>query len=492
MAGIGSVSGGGRLLRALLLVYVAFGLVGCLAPATGWDAGVYHFALSRLRAEEGWMVVRPDIPVGYRPASLEMLYTVGFLFNGEALASLVNFSFYLAGLGIARHWAGRIGGERAGRFAGLAFMTSTTYVLRMDGGDVEVGQSVYLALALYALWRRREGGSPRWAILAGLGLGLALGIKYSSLWAAVAVAGSWIAVRLIDRASPLRLLAEGVGIAAIAGVVAAPWYVMNALTFGNPFFPYLEKGVRMFEDGGGSASATWARLGRSLGLDGFILAALPAAFLSRARSLRWVAASMALFVLLVFRQVGFNELGVLNVLRYGSPAFVVFHVLGALGVAEAMGRPRWVRTVSLLFLAGTLGIALLVHGERNRKKVAVALGLRSREDYLTERINSYWAIREAERLLPAGKKVLLVEQRVYYCRVPFLGGSEAEFGGHSNGAQLRAALDRHAIGFLVVNHAPYAKTWGFRDMLARTPSLLSEARVTAIETRNDCTLYRVD
>ncbi|HLF93966.1 MAG TPA: hypothetical protein VJB14_10925, partial [Planctomycetota bacterium] len=251
-------------------------------------------------------------------------------------------------------------------------------------------------------------------------------------------------------------------------------------------------GVRMFEDGGGSASATWARLGRSLGLDGFILAALPAAFLSRARSLRWVAASMALFVLLVFRQVGFNELGVLNVLRYGSPAFVVFHVLGALGVAEAMGRPRWVRTVSLLFLAGTLGIALLVHGERNRKKVAVALGLRSREDYLTERINSYWAIREAERLLPAGKKVLLVEQRVYYCRVPFLGGSEAEFGGHSNGAQLRAALDRHAIGFLVVNHAPYAKTWGFRDMLARTPSLLSEARVTAIETRNDCTLYRVD
>ncbi|MBV8878818.1 MAG: hypothetical protein JO332_02530, partial [Planctomycetaceae bacterium] len=65
------------------------GLIGAMAPETGWDTGVYHFAMARLRAEQGGMIVRPDVPHGYRPAYFESLHTLGFLLNGETLASLI-------------------------------------------------------------------------------------------------------------------------------------------------------------------------------------------------------------------------------------------------------------------------------------------------------------------------------------------------------------------------------------------------------------------
>ena len=57
----GEVAALGRDLRAalraspVLAVAIAaaalLGLIGCLAPETGWDTGVYHFSMSRLRAD---------------------------------------------------------------------------------------------------------------------------------------------------------------------------------------------------------------------------------------------------------------------------------------------------------------------------------------------------------------------------------------------------------------------------------------------------------
>ncbi|HEV3029554.1 MAG TPA: hypothetical protein VG457_18395, partial [Planctomycetota bacterium] len=155
-------------LAAIVAVSAVLGLVGCLAPETGWDTGVYHFAMARIRAEQGGMIVRPDVPHGYRPASLESLQSVGFVLNGEALASMINELFYFAGLSVARLWGVRLAGPRGGLFAALAWLSSITYVLRMDGGDVEVGQAVYLGAALLALLQLRDGGGSGWRVLAGM------------------------------------------------------------------------------------------------------------------------------------------------------------------------------------------------------------------------------------------------------------------------------------------------------------------------------------
>ncbi len=496
LRGVLPLRGAEAFFRALVLVCGAFGVVGCLAPETGWDTGVYHFATARLRAEEGWMVVRPDIPHGYRPAAMEMLQTVGFLFQGEALASLANFLFYFAGLALARHWGGRLGGEAARIGAGTAYLGLTTYALRLDGGDVEVGQAVYLTVALYALWRLREGSSIRWIGLAGFALGMLLGIKYASAWAVIAVGATWAFVRVVDRMPIARLLREGAALAGVAGIVGCPWYVRNFLVTGNAFFPFLPEGVAGAAAAGEAGLEGWRAILDGLKTDGFVVAGIAAFGIKAMRRVRWLAIALLVFMALLLRQVGLTPQGVTNALRYGSPAFLGLAVLGAQALRAVAERRRSLALPGTLFLLATLLVGQGIHAVRNAPKIPAAAGLISREAYLDARVNSAWAMREAEGRLPPGRKVLLVEQRVYYCRAPFLAASDIQreiaFEGISSGPQLRALLDRHGIGLIVLNGAPYAKTWGFQNMLARSPSMLSDARVTAVETRNECTLYRVD
>lgn len=144
-----------------------------------------------------------------------------------------------------------------------------------------------------------------------------------------------------------------------------------------------------------------------------------------------------------------------------------------------------------------MGFGLLaVHAVRNGRKVPVALGFQSRDAYLDSRIDSYWAMRRAEGMLAPGKWVLLVEQRAYYCRAPFLTATDIQthvrFDEMKDAAGFRAFLVREAIGAVVWSRSEVSKTWGFRNLAAREPDLLRRAGVRVVEERADCVLYAVE
>lgn len=484
------------LFRGLAVAVAAFGLVGCLAPETGWDTGVYHFTIARLWAEEGRMVVRPDLPFSYMPATMESLYAAGFLLHGEALASLINFGFYFAGLVMTRLWARTAGGERASRLAGFAYLSSATYILRTGGGDVEVGQAVYLGLAVYALLRVRAGASNAWLGVAGFGLGLLLGIKYVSAWFVAAFGGAWVVVRRRDGVSWRGLLAECGILAGVGLTVACPWYVRNFLVAGNPLAPLGARAPRI----------PWSEMLASLGTqtvqalwqDGFALACFVTAGTAAARPWRWVtaaigAAALGILVNLALAPSLYSRMG--GAPRYVTPAFVPLFVAGGILLDAILNRSWAVRLIAVAFLAAWDADALAIHAARNAAKVAVAVGRESRDGFLERRVNTFWATRRAERELSSGKKVLLVEERSYYCRVPFLHASDQQtflsFEGIDTPRQFREFLDRHAIGIIVANDAAFSRTWGFRHLLARMGTSLPEAGVDLMESRSECSLYRV-
>jgi hypothetical protein len=479
---------GGELAFGVAVAVVgAFGIVGCWAPATGWDTGVYHFALARLRAQEGWLVVRPDIPFSAFPAGMESLYTAGFLFDGERLASLINFSFYFAGLGLVRVWATRAGGERARTWAGMAYLTSITYLLRLDGGDVEVGQAVSLGLGLYAMWRIREGGmaTGRWVV--GVSFGFALAVKFSMAWAVLAAGIVWILLGWRDRRPARELVRDFLVVGLVSFSVSSPCYLRNGVVEGNPVYPLLDPALGAVMRSGDGGLAGWKGVLSAFRFDGLVIAALPAAF-SSAR-LRWLGAPALLLLIPVGLHTGLSDAGLSNAVRFVSPAFLPLWVL--IGVAAA----TWARWPAALIVGSALALSLGVHVERNRRKIPVAVGRQARDAYLEQRISSYWALRRAESELPPGRKVLLIEQRSYYCRVPFVQAADVQrhvdFASVSSSASFRELLDRHSIGLIVYSHAPEAKTRTFGDLLARLPSVLETTGVVALETRNACTLYRV-
>lgn len=484
------------MLAAMVAASVALGAVGCLAPETGWDTGVYHFAMARLRAEQGGMLVRPDVPHGYRPAGLESLHTVGFVLNGEALASFFNETFYVAGLALARLWGLRLAGPRGGLFAALAWLGSITYVLRMDGGDVEVGQAVYLGVTLLALLKLRDGGGPGWRVLAGGALGMLAGMKYASLYAAVVVAAVWLVVRLRDRTALRTVLTDGLVIGLLSLLIACPWYVRNKLMMGSLFYPYAAPGVAGVGEAPSAGTGAAMALIRSLGMDGLIVVGALALLLPRVARDRWAGIVSILLPVLLLRQSSWSLLNITNVLRYSSPAWLPLLVFAGVAVAHGVERGGAVRLLAVAVLLGAVGLGQGVLAARNLPKLPAALGLVSRDTYLAGRVNTYDAVRRAEAELPSGKRILLVEERVYYCRASFLAASDIQdfvsFARIGSAAELRRFLDAESIGAIVVNRSANAKIWGFRDLERRLGADWPPAGVRPVTIPGDASLYRVE
>jgi hypothetical protein len=482
---------------ALASVFAAsavVGAIGCLAPETGWDTGVYHFAMARLRAEQGGMIVRLDVPHSFRPGALESIQVAGFLFNGEALASFVNESFYFAGAALARWWGLRLGGPRGGLFAALAWLTSITFALRMDGGDVELAQAVYFGVVALALIRLREGGSPQWRALAGMSVGMLVGLKYASCYLVVTVAVVWVARRLLDRTSWKALLADGAVLGALALVLGGPWYLRNKMVTGGFLYPFQSTS---FADPNDVAHARSALvLVRALGLDAFALVGLVGAFTSNCAKDRWILAIPLLLSVWLVRQLGWGDALLSNAVRYASPTWLPLLVFGGVGVAWAVERGGWLRLAGFGSIAAGLILGQGVLLKRNLPKLPVALGLVSRDAYLEGRVSTYRAIREAEAGLPPGKKILLVEERVYYCRAPFLGASDIpgreKFARIDSIADLRRFLAAESIGAIVVDRTPYARAWTFRTMERNLGADWPPPGVRAVTIPGDASLYRID
>ncbi|HLY10503.1 MAG TPA: hypothetical protein VKW04_14465 [Planctomycetota bacterium] len=481
-------------LASILAVSGLLGSIGCLAPETGWDTGVYHFAMARLRAEQGGMVVRMDVPHGFRPASLESLHTVGFILNGEALASFLNESFYFAGLALARLWGLRLGGPRGGFFSALAWLTSVTYVLRMDGGDVEVAQAVYLGVVLFALLRIRDGGAPGWRVLAGLAIGMLAGIKYASCYVVLAVALVWILLRLLDRAPWRALLADGAVIGGLGLLIAGPWYLRNKLVTGVFLYPFQSVAF------GGSAEVPTAGSGlvlvRSLGLEGFILVGVLGLLGKTAGRDRWVGLVPLLLTAWFIRLFGWSEGNLTNALRYTAPAWLPLFVFGGVAVGAAVEKGGLRRCLAIAAMVAGLGVGQGVLIRRNAPKLPAAVGLASRDAYLEQRVSTYRAIREAESGLSAGKRILLVEERVYYCRAPYLAASDiqtaVDLGRLASAADVRRFLDRESIGAIVVDRTPTAKIWRFRGLEQRLGTDWPLSGVRPVPIPGDASLYRVE
>lgn len=480
-----------RVGSAVVFLQAALGIIGALAPATGWDTGVYHFAMARLRAEDGSLLLREDIPHGFRPMTLESLHTLGFILDGERLASLMNTLMYFAGFGVARLWGFRLAGESGRLLAGLAWLSSVTYVLRMDGGDVEVGQAVYFGIAAYALDRLREAGGVSWRVLAGVGLGLVLGMKYAGAWALLAMALVWAVVRICDRAVLRSWLADAAAIPPVALAIGLPWYVRNYVLKGQMFYP-LGSGAGALE--GGSVESAWGRaLAEGLGLDALILAAFPAAALGFGGRSRWIGAVAVLLAAFVFRQMGLGAPNIANALRYASPGWILLLVLGSAGLSAAFSRKGILRSAGWALLGAALSLSIGVNAWRNLPKFPYALMGHDRVKYLSQKINSYHAIRMAERL---GGRILLVEQRVYYCNAPFLAASDIQsqvrFDAYATAEEFRRFLDKESIRWIVVNRGPSAKTWGFQRLEQRLGPEFASIRVVTAGHSNDTVLYRVD
>jgi hypothetical protein len=159
-------------------------------------------------------------------AELEQLYTLVFL-RGDAAAALTQLLAAVALVVAVAGMARRLGYSRpASAFAGLVFATLSVVALESSSTQNDLVVASFVAVAAYFV----RSAVTAELVLAGLGVGLALGTKVSA-WLALPVLGVLALVSL----RPRRLALATLSAAAATIVFAGPFLALNLAHTGRPF-----------------------------------------------------------------------------------------------------------------------------------------------------------------------------------------------------------------------------------------------------------------
>ena len=428
------------LLLVLGLVAMIFllSLLLALAPPWGYDGLMYHLQAPRLFLQAGRILPLPQIVQANGPLLIQMLYGIGLALGTDTFSQVLHVVFawvlLFALLGAGRRLLGPPGGWiSAGILLGIPI-----FPLWGTLAYVDMAQAVYEFLAVWAVLRWRDDQRRPWLVLSALMAGLALGTKLMALFMLPAVC-LWL-VMLARKRGWRHAIGLGTAYGLMACLVAAPWYLFNLVSLGDPFFPFLRGGYE-WPAARVSLHLEYLRsfgTGRSL-LD-FIL--LPwnlyfrhEAYAALMASIEYPSFLFPLALLLPFVSLspGARPLAGLAVLRLAAwylgsqqTRFLLpLYPVGCLMVAAVMlgvesrlhlrlAFPRWTGAITAGLVVTTL--VYLSISTFEARPYAVLLGRESKENYLLRKVYDYRALSFIRSQLPREARVLqLWDGQGYYC-----------------------------------------------------------------------------
>jgi hypothetical protein len=415
--------------RILLIVILASTglatLIATLAPPSSIDATVYHLRIPREFLRTGGLVPLKDDVRMFQPLYIQMLFAAGMSLHDDVLAALIHWFLGVAAALTAGAWARRLG-ARSALFSVVLFAVNPLIVWESTSCFVDLGLALFTGLGL--LWASRpELGNAALGVAAGCA-GLAAGSKFTGCASAALIGAMAAASVWPDRRSAIRRLAVVGGVAVL---IAAPWYIRNAVVIGNPFYPLAN---HLF---GGQAmpASSWSwtyGLGRDfLHLltspfdliwrgDAFdsgwatgpaYLALIPVALLARDRPRIRTTVAILIGAYWVFWFYTSPQT------RFLLPLSPLAAGLAGVGLEIALVSGVWTRMASCAALLVSLGLGLGTALITARGSARVVAGLESRTEFLRRMAWDYKAFDEVNRLLgPETRLAVFGVPNVYYLK----------------------------------------------------------------------------
>jgi hypothetical protein len=216
-----------------LFVFSVSSVMVALSPEIAFDPVSFHFVFAREYALRHTLEAIPRLPYSYFPQNVEILYTLGFLLHGQALAKLVTYLYYpLAALTLVllgvRWFSAQAGLIGAALFCTTPFIAWTGSVAKND-----LALALYLLLALYGVLRWVESKRFAWVAAGTFFLGLSFGVKHVAVLGALPLAAvmawGWLRVRMRMREAAL--------LAVIFAASGLYWHARTYALAGHPLYP---------------------------------------------------------------------------------------------------------------------------------------------------------------------------------------------------------------------------------------------------------------
>ncbi len=415
-----------------LMIAAVWTLLIVCTPSAFYDQLHYHlaFPFSWLRA--GTITTFPRHAFSFFPANMGLLYVYGLGLFGPWAAQALHWwmgAYAVVGIGLL---AAMFHGRKAGWWSALFFALTPSVLLSATWAAADLGIAAFSVAAwllILAAWRREAIREKVFCwLLGGALVGIAAGCKISAI--TTVAFPLFIAVLLFPHQRGQARLNAAFFWLAGAGITFVPWLLRNALTTGNPFYPFFSSIFQwgaLAREMAGSADYSQALSGVPValpsawrlltfgtfaptGVGGIIgpvyLIVLPmaawAVIRKRKRGL-WVLSLMGIVAM-----AGWSTSPMLG--RYLLPALALLAVplgIGWQALLEQVGKP--IR----LFLLSTLSILLawnfiLGNSILGMSQLSCTLGLES-ERKATTKLASYWeALPFVNEKLPVSAKLLLV------------------------------------------------------------------------------------
>jgi hypothetical protein len=418
-----------------LVLYLALMVFLTALPASARDELVYHLEVPRsLLAAHGEVLFRDNI-YAYFPKFTEMFFLFGLGTFGEAAAKMFHLLFgVLTVFGLCRvalGWLGRI----QARWAAALFLGIPSVMTVMPVAYVDLAFAFFAFMALLHVLTYCREKILRHAVLAGIFLGAAIGVKYTGLQLSALVLCVLATAKLKDRTLPIILPAAI--IAGLSLALALPYFFRNLQLTGWPMFPFALPGFHL------KTGLNWdperARLflkylqsfGAWPGPSGILQALLAPAgvfILGQFNQLSFydgmVGPVFLLIPFLIFRKKMTSELQlagwfVLFYIFYWSVTTrqvrFLLPVMPFLCLFLAWGLKEH-RKKGLTVLVGLLLAFNIFCGLREISKkdpLSYWFGKKSREAYLREQVPAYAVYSLANSLLRADDKLYLVHMKNY-------------------------------------------------------------------------------
>lgn len=235
--------------------FVAVALVAAWSIATAWNALLepsldvdtltFHLPnmVTWIQTGSVWRTDQftPLLASGNYPQSGDVLLLSAVLpwDSTDAFVRAAGLPF-VALVGLSVYALATLAGAR-GASAALAGAVATSIpalqVAAFEGAKTDLPMLGLFGAGTYFLMRQLAEPRHSHLVLAGLGLGLAFGMKWYALWSVPIVLLAWAALGLLVR-RPWRGVAAGGG--ALSGIVAVTggvWMVRNAVESGSPVYP---------------------------------------------------------------------------------------------------------------------------------------------------------------------------------------------------------------------------------------------------------------
>jgi len=235
-----------RIIETLVLTSLGCFLIPltllCNVPPTARDALIHHLALPKLWLLHNKFFHVPWAEFSYYPMNIELLYTIPLYFHNDIIPNYIHLLFGICtGLLIYWHLNRKIGHLWA-LLGGLIFV-STPIILRLSTmAYVDLGMTFFItgSLLSFVRWRDSEFEDGKWFYCSALCMGLALGSKYNSLIAFFFLNMMVVFICARNTGRQGMALKYGALFCIVSLLFVSPWYMMNYVSTGNPFYPLFD------------------------------------------------------------------------------------------------------------------------------------------------------------------------------------------------------------------------------------------------------------